>query len=289
MMLGMKSALSFCVVSLLVAIALPASATRLLVTIEPLAMLAEPLLAPGDELHTLLPSNRSPHHYALKASDMALLDAADLVVWVGPDMEQFLQKILRQQPRSLRLDLLPTLHWPASSDGHHHHGDRDPHLWLNPDNGKVVVLAIAEKLAQLQPQDGDGYRTRAAAFIARLDQLALQLDQQLLPLKASPFMVYHDGYGHWVERFGLPQAGAVTLTPEQKPSAKQLYKLQQQAQGLRCLYAEALYNNDSSRATAQQLKLTLVEVDPLGVRLPPSEYRYESLLTRLAADMLSCR
>ena len=272
---------------------LSVQAAKLVVSIEPLAMLVEPLLGPDDTLHVLLKPNTSPHHYSLKASDMRALQQADLILWVGPDLEQFLQKPLAILPASLQLDQLANLTWPAvlgQEDTVHSHGHqaRDPHLWLNPDNAVIVAVAVAQRLGDLAGADGAAVQARLAIMATRLAALSAELELSLDDLRGVQFMVYHQAYGHWNQRFGLSQLSAVSLTPEQKPGARHIYQLKAQAKHAQCLVAEAFYDNQSTQQLAKELGLPLVLLDPLGINVTSGEHRYETLLRNLATDMKRC-
>lgn len=65
---------------------------QLVASVKPLQLVAHAIVADLGEVDLLIPPGASPHHYALKPSDIRVLQKADLVVWVGPDMEQFLEK-----------------------------------------------------------------------------------------------------------------------------------------------------------------------------------------------------
>jgi zinc transport system substrate-binding protein len=72
----------------------------LVASIRPLAFLLNELVLPADKVIQLVSDNNSAHHYQLKVSDRRLLQSADLVVWVGPELELFLKKPLKQVARS---------------------------------------------------------------------------------------------------------------------------------------------------------------------------------------------
>ena len=95
------------------------AALSLVASIRPLALLAQELLQGSERVRvqTLLPAAVSPHAYALRVSDMRRLQAADLVVWVGPELERFLAKPLSRSGKAqLRLTALSGLHWPETPE-----------------------------------------------------------------------------------------------------------------------------------------------------------------------------
>lgn len=264
-------------------------------SIKPLALIARPVVGEDGRVSHLLPPSMSPHDYAMKVSDMQRLTDADLVLWVGESLETFLHRPLRRKSTEglLTLSELDSLHWPeASGSGHDHHGHghdhgaRDPHLWLNPDNAAAVALAVAEKLARLDPPAAERYRARAKDFAEAVSGLDEELRQALKPVTTVPFAVYHDGYSHFIAHYGLNQRAAVTASPEQMPGARHLYELRQTLVGTVCLFTEPYYDMSAARRLAGELGLRLGEVDILGAR--PEVNSYLQLMRRLAGDMLEC-
>lgn len=270
--------------------ALPSQALQLVATIEPLAALVRPLMGPGDQLQVLLPASQSPHQLALKPSQRQWLEQADLVLWVGPELERALAPHFANSERSLAFSDLTGLSWPEEQGGQHqdHGHTRDPHVWLNPDNARLLVAALAERLAALALAQAPDYRTRAQQFDALIATTAETIRRQFAGQAPAGFMVLHEGYGHWNQYFRLQQLAAVGLTPEQKPGARHLYELQQQARQASCLLAERFYDTPATENLARQLGLPLVWIDPLGAESAGQPDAYLRLLRELAASFGAC-
>ncbi|MCP8900023.1 metal ABC transporter solute-binding protein, Zn/Mn family [Gilvimarinus xylanilyticus] len=268
---------------------------ELVTSIKPLALIAREITAEDDQVVTLLPPGVSPHAYNLRMSDRRLLDDADLLLWVGPELETFLRKPLQSQAQKLlTLSELAGLEWPeagASHDhdhDHHHHGDgADMHLWLNPRNAVVVARALGERLAELRPANAVDYRRRVEAFAAQIDLLDAELENMLSKVKDQGFAVYHDGYRHFVDHFGLNQVDFVSLTPEQTPGARHLYHLQQHlgAEAV-CLFTEPYADTRAARDLAHKLDLRSAELDPLAANERANTYA--ELLMRLGQSFSAC-
>ncbi len=267
---------------------------QLLASIKPLALIAQEVAGDRVEVDTLLPITASPHDYPLKMSDHRRLREAELILWVGPELESFLARALANiaMEKQLVTYTLPNLYWPENpvSDGHYHanhqHTKGDPHLWLDPRNASVIAQALAQKLTQLDPSAAQIYQTNAARFIVSAEQLDQQLSRQLAPIKARGFAVYHEGYSHFVGRYGLHQVGYVTYTPERRPGAKHLKELQDvlKKEG-KCLFVEPYYQTDSMNAMVKSLGLRLGTLDSIGGQQVSS---YKELLEHLGNSFLTC-
>ncbi|MDO3388081.1 zinc ABC transporter substrate-binding protein [Gilvimarinus sp. SDUM040013] len=270
-----------------------ANSVDVITSIKPIALIAQELALESDQVNYLLPAGVSPHAYSLRVSQMRQLHAADLVLWVGPELETFLQKPLAALPegRVMTLVQLVGLQWPEDDGAAGHHADHshehDPHLWLNPENTLVVVDALARHLAQLNPAAAEAYAARAQSYKSSLVALDTELRAQMSPLADTGFAVYHDGYRHWVEHYGMRQVDYVTVTPEQKPGAKHLVALQERLRSdAKCLFVEPYSDVTEATRLAKTLGLGVGELDPLASA--SSLASYEQLLRHISASLSAC-
>jgi zinc transport system substrate-binding protein len=275
-------------------LAMPVQAgLQVLASIKPLALIAQEVAGDQADVSTLLPITASPHDYPLKMSDHKRLREADLVLWIGPEMESFLARPLATlaEDKLITSYQLSGLHWPeVAMDEHHHnkhaHLGNDPHLWLDPRNAVVIAQAVAARLAQLQPASAAQFHANAERFGTATALLDKQLAQQLAPVNEVGFAVYHEGYGHFVGRYGLHQLAYVTYTPERRPGAKHLQELRALlvAEG-ECLFMEPYYKAQGMEEMAESLQLRIGFLDPIGDQQISS---YQQLLQQLSDSFLTC-
>jgi zinc transport system substrate-binding protein len=262
-------------------------------SIKPLALIAEAVTGDRAEVDTLLPDSASPHDYPLRVSDVRRLQAAAVVLWVGPELESFLQRPLRSvsAEKQLQAGQLPGVTWPSveqghRDQGHQHHHERDPHLWLNPLNAVVIARALAERMVVVDPAGAEVFRANAEQFAADIRLLDKQLMTDMESLQGRGFAVYHEGYAHFVERYGLRQLAHVTFTPERRPGARHMHQLRQQLRGnADCLFAEPYYDMRLAQDLARELDLRLGLLDPLGSNETTS---YHQLLENLSRALSAC-
>ena len=101
--------------------------------------------------------------------------------------------------------------------GHEHHGDMDPHIWLDPANGKAMLAEMAARLAKLDPANADAYGANAAAGAAELDALAARVEALVAPVRGKAFFTAHDAYRYFEHRFEIESAGSVALSDATPP------------------------------------------------------------------------
>ncbi|MFT5116849.1 MAG: zinc transport system substrate-binding protein [Kiritimatiellia bacterium] len=246
---------------------------RVLASIRPLALLAEQIVGERGHVEVLLPSDASAHHYALKISDRQRLLAADTVLWIGEELEGFLAKPIAQRQAGVITSMhLEGIEWPDTSGrkgsreahGSHHHGDRDPHIWLNPLNNIPIVNALLKELIQQAPANASYYQARAQRLKVALQQLDQVILEKMQPLQKVSFIVAHPAYDHFVNRYGLQQLDYIALTPERHAGAKHLYQLRQENIA-RCVFSDYGFPNKKASQLASDLNIPLLSLNPLGV------------------------
>ncbi|PWC49132.1 zinc ABC transporter substrate-binding protein ZnuA [Azospirillum sp. TSA6c] len=304
--------------------ALPAwaEAPKVVVSIKPIhSLVAAVMRGVGDPV-LLVRGGASPHSYTMKPSDAKALSAADLVVWVGPELEGFLEKPLKANaPKATRLTLMEQTGltllqtreggaWEAHDHGHEEHGHKDhdhkghdhaadhdddhdelnSHIWLDPANARAIVTATADALAARDPADAEAYRTNADRTLQAIDALDAELKATLAPLKDKPFVVFHDAYQYFEARYDLSAVGSITVSPDRRPSAKRLSAIRAKIAGLNaaCVFAEPQFEPTLVRTVVEGTKAKTGVLDPEGADLPEGEALYPTLMRNLAASLRGC-
>lgn len=258
-------------------------------SIKPLTLIAQEITGAVAEVDTLLPATASHHNYPLKMSDHVRLQNADVILWVGPELESFMQRPVANLPRANIITAydLVGINWPVEADeADAHHHEHDPHLWLDPRNAILVAQALTTTLAQIDAANATQYRANLARFVIKVTQLDQKLQIALKPWAGVGFAVYHEGFGHFVSRYGLHQLAYITFTPEQKPGAKHMHQLRKKlAKDGKCLFLEPYNDMQSARELAQELHLNLGTLDALGAQGATS---YLQLLEQMAGAFSAC-
>ncbi|MEO5344366.1 MAG: zinc ABC transporter substrate-binding protein [Gammaproteobacteria bacterium SHHR-1] len=295
-----------CWLSATIALAAP---PQVVVSIKPLHSLAANVMAGIGEPALLLEANRSPHNFSLKPSDRRLLEQADLLVWVGREMERPLLKVIEAAGKGAgQLELLrqPTIREfmpkaepepepePGHDHGHEHehaqHTGLDPHIWLSPEMAKGITGLLATELARLDPANAPRYQANAADTLERLNRLDQDLGVRLEPLRGKPYLVYHAAYGWFERHYGLGPTTALTLNPERQLGAASVQRLRQQAsaQGMQCIFNEPQFSPKLAQRLAEDLGLRQGVLDPLGAELVAGKEAYFALLENLTDALVGC-
>jgi zinc transport system substrate-binding protein len=283
-------------------------------SIPPLHSLVSGVMAGVATPELLLPGNTSPHSHTLRPSENELFHHAALVIWVDPEVESMLPRMLglladdvvQLQVGRLsgvtRLPLRSGGRWDQAHDEHaeeaahaeaadaDHGNGTDPHVWLDPENAVVWVEAIAARLATLDPEHGARYRDNAARLVTRLHALDAELRRRLAPVADVPYLVYHDAYRYLEARYGLSPAGSFTVAADRPVSAQRYAELRQLARegGIRCLFVEPQFPPQQAERLAGETGIRIAPLDPLGSDLAPGPELYFTLLERLGDALVGC-
>jgi len=289
----------------------------LLTSIKPLQLIAAAVQDGVGTPEVLLPPGASPHHYALRPSDVRRVREAALLYWIGPDMEGFLPRVLagRQQP-SLAVQTLPGLSLRHFGEGHDEHGEPvdeehgpadaaldehahdhahrpgslDAHLWLLPANARVIAARMAADLAAADPANAPRYQANLAAFEQRLAALDQRLKARLAAIKDKPFFVFHEAYDYFEAAYGLEHAGVFSVAAEVQPGAKHVAAMRARLQqvGPTCVFSEPPLRPRLAQTLTAGLPVRLAELDALGADLAVTASGYEQLLERLGNELAGC-
>ena len=230
------------------AIAGPAAADiRVVASIKPVHSLVSAVMAGVGKPHLLMRGKASPHTFTMRPSDAAALQEANVVFLIDEAMETTLARAIDALAGKARVVALADAkglirrplreggafeadpehdqdkgdkdHAREEAGGHHDHGEFDMHVWLDPVNAWTMGRAIADTLSQADPTNAAKYKANARALLPRLDALTAQISAAVAPVRGKPFVVFHDGYRYFEDRFGLNAVGSMVVSPGRSPVA----------------------------------------------------------------------
>ncbi len=139
----------------------------------------------------LLPPGAESHSYEPTPADILRVQRCDLFIYLGGESDAWVDTILSAvEPRgeALRMidcvDLLEEETVEGMQGGHDHEHEHeedhdhlgevvgmDEHVWTAPLNAAAVTRTIGERLAALDPANGETYATNAEAYALELEAL----------------------------------------------------------------------------------------------------------------------
>ena len=180
------------------------------------------------DVTNMVPSGTEPHDWEPSTNDLKNLEKADVFIYNGADMEPWADDLLVSRSDTLHVveasenvELRTTdgehEHAHEHEGADHHHGDFDPHVWLDPENAKIEMEAIKDALCAADPENSTVFQSNYEKYAAELDALDAEFREKLAPLPDRTIVVAHEAFGYLCDAYGLTQVGIEGLSPDSEP------------------------------------------------------------------------
>ena len=321
---------------------------KVVASIKPIHSLASYLMDGVGKPDLIVDGYASPHGFAMKPSHAKMLQEADLIFWVGEDLEAFLEKPLKSiAKKAEKIELMATKNLNVlkfrernifdehdhddhdhdkkakkdddhdhdhettkkkddhdhdhdshakKEDGHddhddhdgHHHGEFDPHIWLDPINAKAILNEMVEHLIENDAANASIYKKNLDKALNEVDKLTMNVMTDLNKSTAS--IVFHDAYQYFEERFNVNVLGAFTVNTDVMPGAEQLKEIREiiEHDNVSCVFSEPQFNPDIINAVAKDMNIKTGVLDPLGATLNPGKGLYFDLIKNMSSSFKGC-
>ena len=232
-----------------------------------LADITEQIAGDDARVEQVIPEGSSPHDFQLSADDRAQIDDSILLVSNGLGLEP-----------GIPVDQVDSPTFALTEEA----GGSDPHLWMDPTRVAAALPALAEALAQADPEHAEGYRSRARSYAAELETLDGELREMLagVPEDERELVTSHDALGYFAARYGF----TIVATPfpasgvEAEPSATRIRDVEEviRRTGVPAVFAEEGDNPEVLEMIADETGVEVV--DDLLVEAPGSAGSYVEML-----------
>lgn len=275
-------------------------------SVKPIGFITQAITSGITDAEILLPDGASPHTYSLKPSDLKNIKSAELVIWVGEDMETFMPTLLKNIDKQKQIELmeipaiktlLRTNHDDHSHEeinhhqsDHDHHGEYDEHIWLSPEISKIIAQSIHDKLITLYPDKKIKIDENLNEFTIKLSETEQNIAKKLINVQNRGYFVFHDAYGYFESQFRLKNLGSFTINPAVQPGAQKVYAIQQKLKEHQavCVFIEPQFSPAVIEKLVNGTNVRIGELNPLGTDIMPSKDAYFQFLMKLTQQLLDC-
>ena len=280
-------------------------------SVKPLHSLVSGVMEGVARPDLIVKGSASPHTYSLRPSQARQLEDADLVFWMGHELESFLEQPLeaiatmahvvelidssKLKKIKMREGGMFDAHAHDDHDEHeghddHGHGEFDVHVWLDPENAKVLVDEIKLALIELDPVNASKYEANSNKMNTKLDQLMDEVSNKLESDKGKGYVVFHDAYQYFEQRFGMSAVGSITVSPEVVPGANRIRELKNKINELNahCVFSEPQFEPKLVSTVIEGTKANKGVLDPLGASINDGPELYFNLIRNMADSLHEC-
>ena len=297
--------------------------TGIVASIKPVHSIVSAVMLGVGEPQLLIRGTSSPHTFSLRPSDAAVLEDASVVFWIGAAMESSLAGpiaalaggarlvTLSQAPNLIRRPLRGGGAFENHAHRDHDHGEAedehrgaghdddglghdehvfDMHVWLDPHNADAMARMIADELSAVDPANAERYARNATILGQRLAALTEDIDALVAPARRQPFIMFHDAYRYFEDRFGLSATGSVVVSLERTPGVRRVRALRERVRelGAVCVFSEPQFQPSLVRTIIEDTQARSGVLDPLGAGIESGPELYFTLLRKMAASFRTC-
>ncbi|MBU8878579.1 zinc ABC transporter substrate-binding protein [Bacillus sp. FJAT-29790] len=228
-------------------------------TIFPLEDFTKKIGGERVEVKSVYPPNVDAHSFEPTTKTMTQIADADLFLYSGAGIEGFADKAVKSLKNAKvkivkaaeGIELIESNHQHkhVDEDGHghddgaaheeehshddgdahdedgHHHGDHDPHVWLDPIRSIELAENIKNALVEQMPNHKDEFEKNFEKLKGDLEVLDSKFADTVNSAKTKYILVSHAAYGYWQNRYGIEQISISGLSPTQEPSQKGLQNI----------------------------------------------------------------
>lgn len=253
-------------------------------------------------VHTLVRGLESEHTYTPKPSDIVAVSRARMLVKIGLGLEIWVDGLIRNaenrdvvvintsvgipliKDKEEEPDRQPGLMPDRSFKERHTMGN--PHIWLDPQNAKVMIRHITDGLIQIDPDHKGEYLRRQSDYFRSLRELEADIRKKVQDLPDRRIITHHSAWPYFARRFGFIVVDNIFHQVGAEPSAKHLQQLidKIKKKGIKVVVSEPQLNSQVPLMIARETGIRVVILSPLPGALPGTDSYLE--LIRYNAEQL---
>jgi zinc transport system substrate-binding protein len=237
---------------------------RIVTTVYPLVEFARAVAGDRGEASLLLPPGAEVHTWQPRPGDVLGLSGCDLFIRVGLGLEPWLDDLLKGLGSSSVVRILEVgrgLAPAADASG----GAEDPHIWLDFGLDLELVGRIRDALSGIDPEAAPLFRSNAAAYAARLEELDRLFREGLASCRRKAVILAgHAAFGRLLARYGLEQVPLYGLSPDAEPSPARMAEIVRlaRAKDIRVIYTEVGEPAKLARALCREIGARTLPLHP---------------------------
>ena len=213
-------------------------------TIYPLYSIAKEIGGDKIKLQNLIPFGVEAHGFDPTPADMAKLSKSDIFITSSDSMEPWKDKIVKSlkieqkvfdmsehvKLRTLQEDNDEHHENEKDKKGHkheheHEHDGMDPHYWVSLNNYILMTETITKLFIEKDSTNKDFYIQNSNNYLTKVKALKEKYDLSMATCTNKKILVNHDAFGYFADDYGVKQYSISGMSPEDKPSAKQISEL----------------------------------------------------------------
>lgn len=212
-------------------------------------------------VENLVPAGVEPHDFEMGTQDMVKLTEADLLVYSGAGMENWVDKSLE----TLGSDAPETVEASEGISLLTEEETEDPHVWLNPENAKIMMENIKNALCDLDSTHAETYEANYEMYKSKLENLDESYKDALAQVSKRDIVVSHASFGYLCDAYGLVQKPIEGLMADSEPDPATMSEIISfmKEKEIQYIFDEELVNNKVVDTIAGETGAVMEILDPI--------------------------
>lgn len=245
---------------------------HIVVSIPAVAYFAERLTAGQAKVHVMIPQSVGHSDYMLSVKDVVVLESAELYLALGSlDFElQQRDKFKMYSPDMIWAELGDSIPLLVGGCSHSHNHDcsahnvADPHYWLSPLQAKQLTLNMAKHIRKVMPELTQVVDSSLQTLLVDIQKWHDKFESLAQSGRTKAFMMYHPSLSYLARDYNMRQFAIEKNgnAPSPKSMIEEIDSAK--ADGVSVVFVQRGYDMQKAAVAAQQLRATLIEIDPTG-------------------------
>ena len=202
-----------------------------------------------------------PHTYVATVGDVAAIEKADVLVYIGFGLEAQLDKILTGMKKrganvicsadSVRAHKVIAV----DEDGEM---VKDPHIWNDVTIWSDVAAGFAAKMCEYDPVNAASYKANLAAYQKELVELDIYVKARMqeIPVGSRVLITAHDAFSYMAKAYGIEVDALQGLSTATEAGTKDVMKLTEKilAKRIKAIFVENIANPDTMQSLIQAVQ-----------------------------------
>jgi len=263
---------------------------KVVVSIKPVHSILAGLMKGAEEPVLLVDAGETPYAHEFTPEQARQLAEADLVVWVGPELEKFLVAPIRQLAANAQVVTLLDSEALKILPSRWNEEKRDPYFWLDSRNMLILIDELTRLLIERDPVRTHLYRRNRDAIFKKVAELDRRLEYGYRGLKGGVILEYYDTLQYFEQAYALKVGGVLSPAPDVPVRAERLLEEHTRLRegGYACVLTEAGMKMPEWPILMQGVDVNTAELDSFGTRFQPGEELYLQLMEYNTRQIKGC-
>ena len=217
------------------------------------------------DIYLMCPAGQESHDFEPTAQDIAKLREADIFVYNGMEMEHWADSVTATLGENVAV---------VCTSGGLNSKNKDPHVWLNPDNAYIQFKAIADAFIEKDAENADYYNARLKECKEKLDKLKADCKSAATEFNGTNIIVSHDAYSHFCDLLNIEQYAINGTDNSGDPTPSRMAEIEDfiADNNIKCIFSEPMGASDVVKTIANDTDCEVLILDPFEGSLDNTDY-----------------